>query len=108
MKKVKREEIIQTLTEFFCADVIKMDPRSFGWGEQTKTAIDINPIRIKIQWEVSNNEIQKKDYEERLQEFKFHVIDISRGNLEPIIYNEMSNGEATIIEIYITVGYEIE
>ena len=108
MKKVKKEEIIQTLTEFFCADVIKMDPLTFTWGEKTRTAIDINPIRIKIQWEVLDNEKPKEAYEEILMEFKYHIIDISKGNLEPIIYNERRSGEVTIIEIYITVGYEIE
>ncbi len=108
MKKVKREEIIQTLTEFFCADVIKMDPLTFAWGEQTRTTIDVNPIRIKIQWEVSNDKIPEDGYEKLLDEFKYHVIDISKRNLEPIMYDERRNEETTVIDIYITNGYEIE
>lgn len=103
---MKKEAIIQTLTEFFCADLIEMDTPAFTWGEQTKTVIDVNGIRVKIEWVISEEEIPEEVYEKKLEEFRYHIIDISRGNLEPIMYHKRRNGEETVIEIYITIGYK--
>ena len=109
MKIVRKRDLDETIREFFAEDVLNMDSYAFQWGKMTKSllaSLDINTVRIQIRWTILNSEIPKDGYKEAFEKFKEHIEDITSKNLEPIIYNEKTNGDFTTFDIYIINGYD--